>query len=46
MKRDDAIQLPVDDFASLPIRATFLDHPGFPLFKWVNEDLFPNVQTP
>ncbi|ACU41773.1 major tail protein [Mycobacterium phage Morrow] len=46
VKRDDAIQLPVDDFASLPIRATFLDHPGFPLFKWVNEDLFPNVQTP
>ncbi|QLF84426.1 major tail protein [Mycobacterium phage Topanga] len=46
VKRDDAIQLPVDDFASLPVRATFLDHENNPLFKWINEDLFPNVQTP
>ncbi|ASZ73655.1 major tail protein [Mycobacterium phage Morpher26] len=43
VKRDDAIQLPVDDFASLPVRATFLDHEDKPLFKWLNEDLFPNV---
>ncbi|ATN88095.1 major tail protein [Mycobacterium phage Cindaradix] len=43
VKRDDAIQLPVDDFASLPVRATFLDYQDKPLFKWINEDLFPNV---
>ncbi|AEJ94509.1 major tail protein [Mycobacterium phage Achebe] len=43
VKRDDAIQLPVDDFASLPVRATFLDYQDKPLFKWLNEDLFPNV---
>ncbi|AOT24679.1 major tail protein [Mycobacterium phage Stasia] len=43
VKRDDAIQLPVDDFASLPVRATFLDHDNEPLFKWLNEDLFPNA---
>ncbi|QBP31410.1 major capsid protein [Mycobacterium phage Miramae] len=43
VKRDDAIQLPVDDFASLPVRATFLDYEDKPLFKWINEDLFPNV---
>ncbi|AOE44638.1 major tail protein [Gordonia phage Strosahl] len=45
VKRDDAIQLPTDDLASLPIRATFLDHVGSPLlFSWINEDLF-NTET-
>lgn len=43
IKRDDAIDLPVDDFASLPIKATFLNHSTDPLFKWINEDLFPNA---
>lgn len=46
VRRDDAIQLPVDEFASLPIRATFLNHNSEPLFKWLNEELFPNVQIP
>ncbi|AWY03841.1 major tail protein [Gordonia phage Nedarya] len=47
VKRDDAIQLPVDDLASLPIRATFLDLEGEPLlFKWINEDLFNVDETP
>ncbi|AEK07388.1 major tail protein [Mycobacterium phage Rockstar] len=43
VRRDDAIQLPVDEFASLPVRATFLNHNSEPLFKWINEDLFPNA---
>ena len=43
VKRDDAIQLPVDDLAALPIRATFLDYQSENLFEWINEDLFPNV---
>lgn len=40
VKRDDAIQLPSDDFASLPIKATFLQHEDELLFSWINEDLF------
>lgn len=40
VKRDDSIQLPVDDFASLPIRATFLQHNDELLFSWISEDLF------
>ena len=40
IKRDDAIQLPVDDLASLPIKATFLQHSTNPLFTWIQDDLF------
>lgn len=40
IRRDDAISLPIDDFASLPIRATFLKHSSNPLFSWLNEDLY------
>lgn len=40
IKRDDAIQLPVDDFASLPVKATFLQYNSNPLFTWINDDLF------
>ena len=40
VKREDAIQLPVDDFASLPIKATFLQHNNELLFSWINEDLY------
>lgn len=40
IKRDDAIQLPVDDLASLPIKATFLQHNANPLFSWIQNDLF------
>ncbi|AUV61982.1 tail fibers protein [Mycobacterium phage SWU2] len=43
LRREEAIQLPVDDFASLPIRATFLKYENEPAFKWINEDLFPNA---
>jgi hypothetical protein len=45
VKRDDSIQLPIDDLAALPIRATFLDYQSDPLFEWINEDLFPNAQV-
>ncbi|ASZ75455.1 major tail protein [Mycobacterium phage Kimona] len=45
VRRDDAIQLPVDEFASLPVRATFLNEGSNPLFTWINEDLFPNAQV-
>jgi hypothetical protein len=40
VKRDDAIGLPVDDFASLPVKATFLKHGNANIFEWINEDLF------
>jgi hypothetical protein len=40
IKRDDAIQLPIDDFAAMPIKATFLDDGTNNLFEWINEDLF------
>lgn len=40
VRRDDAIQMPVDDFASLPVRATFLKMPGRRLYDWINEVLF------
>lgn len=39
VKRDSSISLPVDDFASLPIRATFLQHEDELLFSWISEDL-------
>lgn len=40
VRRDDAIQMPVDEFASLPIRATFLKHGANNLFEWISQDLF------
>ena len=40
VRRDDSIGLPVDEFASLPIRATFLKYGNQNKFEWVNEDLF------
>lgn len=40
VKRDDAIELPIDDLAALPVRFTFLDHNSELLFSWINEDLF------
>ena len=44
VKRDDAIELPIDDLASLPVRFTYLDHEDNVPFSWINEDLF-NVDT-
>lgn len=40
VRRDDSIGLPVDEFASLPIKATFLKYGNQNKFEWVNEDLF------
>lgn len=45
VKRDDAIELPIDDLAALPVRFTYLDHEDELPFSWINEDLF-NVVTP
>ncbi|AKF14189.1 major tail protein [Mycobacterium phage Luchador] len=44
VKRDDAIDLPIDDLAALPVRFTYLDYQDKLPFKWINEDLF-NVDT-
>jgi hypothetical protein len=37
--RDAAIKLPIDDFAQLPIKATFLNYGIQPLFQWISLDL-------
>lgn len=40
LRRDDAITLSADEFAQLPVRATFLKHLNLPKFDWIAEDLF------
>ena len=40
LRRDDSISLAVDEFATLPIRATFLKHSNANKFEWVAENLF------
>lgn len=40
IRRDDSVQLSVDEFASLPVRATFLKYGSANKFEWINEDLF------
>lgn len=40
VKRDDKIDLPIDDLASFPVKFTFLDYGSEPLFSWIQEDLF------
>lgn len=40
IRRDDAISMPVDEFAALPIRATWLKHGTSNLFEWINEEMF------
>jgi hypothetical protein len=40
VKRDDSIELPIDDLAALPVRFTYLDHNNELPFSWINEDLF------
>jgi hypothetical protein len=39
IKRDDSIELATDEFASLPIRATFLKYGSSNVYEWINEDL-------
>jgi hypothetical protein len=43
VKRDDSIELPIDDLAALPVRFTYLDHLSEVPFSWINEDLFNPV---
>jgi hypothetical protein len=40
IKRDDSVQLPVDDFATLPVKATFLNLGSRRLYDWISADLF------
>lgn len=40
VKRDDSIELPIDDLASMPVRFTYLDYLDKLPFYWLNEDLF------
>lgn len=40
VRRDDAVQIPVDEFASLPIRATFLKYGTANKFEWISSSLF------
>ncbi|AOZ61264.1 major tail protein [Mycobacterium phage DarthPhader] len=46
VKRDDSIELPIDDLAALPVRFTYLDFEDELLFTWINEDLFNVEETP
>lgn len=38
IRRDDSIALASDEFSALPIRATFVKHPGRHLFEWTVPD--------
>ncbi len=38
IRRDESISLENDDFASLPLRATFVKHPGRHLFEWTTPE--------
>jgi hypothetical protein len=40
LRRDDSISLAVDEFAALPVRATFLKHGGLNKFQWIADGLF------
>jgi hypothetical protein len=40
IRKDDSINLPVDDFAGLPIKATFLKNGISRLYDWISLDLF------
>jgi hypothetical protein len=41
--RDGEIELPLDDFVPLPIKATFLNLGSRRLYDWISEPLFPLV---
>jgi len=40
VRRDDSISLAVDEFAALPVRATFLKHGSSNKFEWIAQGLF------
>lgn len=35
VRRDESISLATDEFSTLPLRATFIKHPGRHLFEWI-----------
>jgi hypothetical protein len=39
--RDEKIDLPLDDFVAMPIKATFLNLGTRRLYDWISEELFP-----
>lgn len=41
IQRDSAIKMTVDDFAVLPVKATFLNMGARRLYDWISLDLFP-----
>lgn len=43
IRRDDSITLGVDEFAALPVRATFLKDGTKNKYEWINKDLFKTV---
>lgn len=38
LRREEAIKLEADEFAILPVRATFVNHPGRLLFEWITPE--------
>ena len=40
IRREEAVQLSIDDLGALPIRASFLKSGSLPLYKWINGTLF------
>lgn len=42
VQRDASVDLPIDDFAGLPIEATFLNLGTRPLYSWISNALFPS----
>jgi hypothetical protein len=38
-KRDDSIEMPVDEFIGFPVKATFLNHSTRPLYSWISKGL-------
>lgn len=45
ISRDESIELPIDNFAGLPVRAKFLDYPGQSLFKWISSAFLGTVSN-
>jgi hypothetical protein len=43
VRREDSIELAVDEFAFMPVRATFLKNGTDPLFVWISTDTGVNV---
>lgn len=43
IRREDSIELAIDEFIFMPIRATFLKNSTAPLFSWISTDTGVNV---